>query len=72
MLASGLPPYGRMDILTNTAGALILTAAFLGFRPLLAGRQEPWELFSPASRAQLVQAPHAEPRALGFAPRRGR
>lgn len=65
-MASGLPFSTGMDILTNTAGAVILTAAFLAFRPVLAGRQEPRDLVSPIARAQLVRAPRAESRALGF------
>jgi hypothetical protein len=55
-----------MDIITNTVGAVILTAAFLAFRPVLAGRQERPELVNPAGRAQLVRAPRAEPRGLRF------
>jgi hypothetical protein len=55
-----------MDILTNTVGALILTATFLAVRPVLAGRQERPELFNPNGRAKLVHVPSAEPRGLGF------
>lgn len=65
-MASGLPPSMGMDILTNTAGAVLLTAAFLAFRPVLAGRQEPRDLVNPIARAQLASAPRAESGALGF------
>jgi hypothetical protein len=51
-----------MDMLTNTVGAVILTATFLAVRPVLAGRQERPELANPATRARLVYAPCAEPR----------
>ena len=65
-MASRLPFSTGMEILTNTVGAVILTATFLAVRPALAGRQERPELVNPGARAQLVRAPRSEPRGLGF------